>query len=152
MKKIWTLLLGSLLFQITASAQTAASFPDIGIGQWQQHLPWQRAFYVTQSDAKVYFATEWAVVEIDKADRSPNFLTKVEGLSDAGMGLIRFNNNINRLLLTYSNSNIDIWNPATSSSLNMPIIVKNLNLTGDKRIYNAFLKINTLIWPAASGW
>ncbi|MBK8194757.1 MAG: hypothetical protein IPK76_16645 [Lewinellaceae bacterium] len=65
-------------------------FPPLKIGEWRQHLPWQRSTYVTQSDSKVYFASEWAVVEIDKADRSQRFLTKVEGLSDVGMRLIRY--------------------------------------------------------------
>ena len=67
-------------------------FPSLAIGQWSQHLPWQRSVSVTQSDAKIYYATEWAVLELDKADRSAQFLTKVEGLSDVGMNFIRFNN------------------------------------------------------------
>jgi hypothetical protein len=117
--------------------QTPAEFPPIAIGEWRQHLPWQRARYVTQSSSQVYFATRWAVVEIDKAERSPRFLTKVEGLSDAGMGIIRFNPGSNSLLLTYTNSNIDIWHPDDRSVTNLPFIVNNLNLSGDKQIYNA---------------
>lgn len=125
------LLLGSEL-----GAQAAPDFPSVEIGAWRQHLPWQRGRYVTQSSDKVYFATEWAVVEIDKADRSPRFLTKVEGLSDAGMDLIRFNRNVNLLLLCYTNSNIDLYNPADGAVTNLPFIFKNINITGDKKVYN----------------
>lgn len=106
------------------------------IGRWRQHLPWQRAVSVTQSSSKVYFATEWAVVEIDKADRSPRFLTKVEGLSDVGMNLIRFNQETNVLLLCYANSNLDLWNAADGSVVNLPFIQKNVNISGDKKIYD----------------
>lgn len=115
---------------------TTTEFPPLKIGEWRQHLPWQRANYVTQSDSKVYYSTEWSVVEIDKADRSPRFLTKVEGLSDAGMGVIKFNKASNTLVLCYANSNIDLWNAANGSVINLPFISNNINLTGDKKIYD----------------
>ncbi|MCB9353143.1 MAG: hypothetical protein H6575_01090 [Lewinellaceae bacterium] len=119
---------------ITSAQQDPATFPPLKIGEWRQHLPWQRSTYVTQSDTKVYFSTEWAVVEIDKADRSQRFLTKVEGLSDVGMRLIRFNREANILLLAYSNSNLDLYDPSDGSVINLPFIKKNINLVGDKQI------------------
>lgn len=124
-----TLTLGNL------SAQPD-TFPPLKIGEWRQHLPWQRSKYVTQSDKKVYFATEWAVVEIDKADRSPRFLTKVEGLSDAGMRLIRYNKAADVLILAYSNSNLDLYYPSNGAVTNLPFIKTNINIIGDKQIYD----------------
>jgi ligand-binding sensor domain-containing protein len=126
-----------LLFQSALIAQRD-TLSDLKIGAWQQHLPWKSARYVTSSDSKIYCATQWAVVEIDKSDNSPNFLSKVSGLSDIGMGVIRFNKNANVLLLTYSNSNIDLWRP-DGSVTNMPFIKKNVALSGDKRIYDVFI-------------
>lgn len=117
------------------SAQTD-TFPPLKIGDWRQHLPWQRSIYATQSDKKVYLATEWAVVEIDKADRSPRFLTKVEGLSDVGMKLIRYNATAGALILVYTNSNIDLYYPDQGTVLNLPFIKTNLNIIGDKQIYD----------------
>jgi len=112
------------------------TFPELKIGDWRQHLPWQRSRYVTQSDAKVYFATEWAVVEIDKADRSPRFLTKVEGLSDVGMRLIRYNKAADVLVMAYTNSNLDLYYPANGEVTNLPFIKTNINIIGDKQIYD----------------
>lgn len=112
------------------------TFPPLKIGDWRQHLPWQRSVYVTQSDKNVYLATEWAVVEIDKADRSPRFLTKVEGLSDVGMKLIRYNAAAGALILVYTNSNLDLYYPDQGSVLNLPFIKTNLNIIGDKQIYD----------------
>jgi len=123
-------------FMGKTTAQSGA-FPDIGIGQWQQHLPWQRSVSVTQSTGKVYYATEWAVVELDKADRTPRFLTKVEGLSDVGMNFIRFNKAANSLLIAYTNSNMDIWRADNGAVVNLPFITKNTNIIGDKKIYDA---------------
>lgn len=119
-------------------AQTDTLFPSLGIGDWRQHLPWQRARSVTQSNAKVYYATEWAVVEVDKEERSSRFITKVEGLSDVGMNLLRYNAAAKVLLIAYTNSNIDLFYPEDRSVLNLPIIQKNSNIIGDKAIYNVF--------------
>jgi len=119
-------------------AQTDTIFPPLTIGEWRQHLPWQRSKYVTQSSSKVYYATEWAVVEVDKAERSSRFITKVEGLSDVGMNFLRYNAAADVLLLSYTNSNLDLFYPSDRSVVNLPIIQKNPNVVGDKQIYNVF--------------
>lgn len=124
-----------LIWSATLMAQV--EFPSLSIGQWSQHLPWQRSVSVTQSDAKIYYATEWAVLELDKADRSAQFLTKVEGLSDVGMNFIRFNKTAGVLLLAYANSNIDLWRASDRTVVNLPFIQKNVNISGDKKIYDA---------------
>ena len=131
-------LFSTVLLTVTLGSLSAQSdsFPSLKIGEWRQHLPWQRSKYVTQSDSKVYFASEWAVVEIDKADRSPRFLTKVEGLSDVGMRLIRYNRDAAAVVLAYTNSNLDIYYPADGSVVNLPFIKKNINIIGDKQIYD----------------
>lgn len=129
-----------LCFSGTTLAQSDSSsiFPPLKIGEWRQHLPWQRSVYVTQSDTKVYFATEWAIVEIDKAERTPNFITKVEGLSDVGINLVRYNAAAKVLLVSYTNYNLDLYYPADGSVLNLPFIQKNQNIIGDKKIYDVF--------------
>lgn len=129
------LALCAVFFSNFIAAQNT-NFPSISIGEWRQHLPWQRAVSVSQSSTKVYYATEWALVELDKADRSPRFLTKVEGLSDVGINFIRFNQDANVLLISYANSNLDLWNAADGSVVNMPFIQKNVNISGDKQIYD----------------
>jgi ligand-binding sensor domain-containing protein len=131
---ILPLALFSFLGKTTAQS---VNFPAVAIGEWRQHLPWQRSVSVTQSSTNVYYATEWAVVEIDKADLSPRYITKVEGLSDVGMNFIRFNQSTNTLLITYSNSNIDLWRASDGAVVNLPFITKNTNIIGDKKIYDA---------------
>jgi hypothetical protein len=103
-QNIFTAKLLSLFSLLLCNAAITAQveFPSVAIGQWSQHLPWQRAVSVTQSDTKIFYATEWAVVEIDKADRSAQYLTKVEGLSDVSMNFVRYNQAAGVLLLAYS--------------------------------------------------
>ena len=131
--------LPSLLFFCLAASLAAQSdstgFSSLKIGDWQQHLPWQRSLYVTQSDSKVYFATEWAILEINKADRSPRFISKVDGLSDVGMNLLRYNRETGLLVVVYDNSNLDLYSPANGTVVNLPFIKKNVNIIGDKKVY-----------------
>ncbi|MCB0523489.1 MAG: hypothetical protein R3A50_15130 [Saprospiraceae bacterium] len=134
----------------TAQAQDTI-FPPLKIGEWRQHLPWQRSTYVTQSTDKVYFATEWAVVEIDKLDRTANYITKVEGLSDVGINLIRYNESAKVLLISYTNFNLDLYYPADGSVLNLPFIKKNQNVIGDKRIYDVFFDQNIAYFACGFG-
>lgn len=130
-----------LFFTGNTFAQTDTSeFPPLKIGDWRQHLPWQRSSSVSQSASKVYYATEWAIVEIDKADRSPRFITKVEGLSDVGINLLRYNAAADVLLIAYTNSNLDLYQPSDGSVINLPFIFKNLNILGDKKIYSVFFE------------
>ncbi len=123
-------------FSPSPYGQTTAHFPDIALGQWRQHLPWQRATFVAQSESKAYLATEWAVVEVDKGDRTPRFITRVEGLSDAGIARLGFNRATRSLLIVYQNSNIDLWQADNGATRNVPVIALNQQLIGDKRIYD----------------
>lgn len=126
----------SLLFLAKTNAQNRSdSLSDLKLNEWQERLPWQRATHVTQNSQKVWFATEWAVVEVDKAERSPKFITKVHGLSDIGMNIIRYNALTENLLIVYSNSNLDLYKPADGSVINLPFIKKNQNIIGDKKVY-----------------
>ena len=125
------------IMAVVGQAQNAADrFPDLAIGEWRQHLPWQRSFSVAQSATKAYFSTEWAVVEIDKQERSPRFLTKVEGLSDVGVRLVRYHRPTETLIVVYENSNLDLFRATDGSVVNLPFIRKNTNLGGDKNVYD----------------
>jgi hypothetical protein len=125
-----------LVLKTAVFGQTDSIFPPLRIGDWQQHLPWQRTLSISSSSQKIYCATDWAVVEIDRTERTPNYLTKVEGLSDAGMQLVRFNRNTNLLLIAYTNANLDLYDPTDGSITNLPFIKKNINIAGDKTVYD----------------
>lgn len=145
---VFTLLAFSFLGKITAQTDTLS---ELAISSWKEYLPWQRGIYVTQSAQKVWFATEWAVVEIDKIERSPKFITKVEGLSDIGMDIIRYNPATKSLLLVYTNSNLDVYDPANGQVTNLPFIKKNPNIIGDKKIYSAVFDGKTVYLACGFG-
>lgn len=141
MKNTRILFLFLLTICLLSNAQAqidTSTFRGLKLGQWRQHLPWKRAYYATQSDENVWFATEWAVLELNKNDRTVEYLTKVEGLSDIGMGVIKYNKSAETLVLTYENSNIDLYK--NGAITNLPIIKKNSNLSGNKHIYDIYFE------------
>jgi len=146
-----SLVLFLLTFSGLANAQSDSIFPALSIGEWRQHLPWQRAKYVTQSSENVYFATEWAVAALDKEERSSQFFSAVEGLSDVGINLLRYNPAAKVLVIAYTNSNLDLMYPSDGSVVNVPIILKNPNILGDRQIYDVFFVGRTAYFACGFG-
>ncbi len=116
-----------------------AQSDSLKIGQWRSYLPYQKANYVTQSKDKIIIATSFAVMSIDKEDDSIEFLSKVENLSDAGIQLVKYNKFSDILLVAYSNSNIDLIDK-NGKVTNLRDIFDNINIIGDKTIYDVFIK------------
>ena len=80
---------------------------NLAIGQWRTHLPYQAGPFVTQSNDKVYYSTEGAVLAIDKVEQSLEFLDKVSGLSNTGIRLLKFHQAANTLIVVYDDSAIE---------------------------------------------
>ncbi len=134
----WTLGIATLL-----SAQA-----DLKIGQWKSHLPYYVGRAITQSETTVYYASPWSIFMIDKDDPNytASFISKVEGLSDVGMGQIKYAPNQETLIACYSNSNIDLIKPG--EIINLPFIKEDPNIIGDRQIYNIFLQGDDLAYLA----
>jgi hypothetical protein len=87
--RIAILLILSTICHFHLSAQSGSALPHC-LSVMEAALAWQRSVYVTQSPEYIYLATEWAIAEISKSDRSARFITKVEGLSHVGTDPIRY--------------------------------------------------------------
>lgn len=103
MKKALLVLVSVILSQFIGLAQD-----DLAIGQWRSHLPYHRFHQITQSENTVFAATDWAMATIDKEDFSVEFISKIDGLSSTGMGVIEYGEASEVLVLTYTNSEFDI--------------------------------------------
>ena len=99
-------LLFSLLIVVSAWSQTDTT--ALAIGEWRSHLPYKYAVSVTQSDDFIFYATPWSILRLDKEDGSQRRISKVEGLSRAGMERIVWHEGAQTLLVVYDNSLIDL--------------------------------------------
>jgi ligand-binding sensor domain-containing protein len=136
MKYILTTLLSCCAFLL--AAQTQDTSESLKIGDWRSYLSFQEGRYVTQSKDKIFFASQYAIATLDKQDNSFDYITKVEGLNDAGVALIRYNSFAKVLIVVYNNSNIDLVYDS-GETVNIKDIQSNTDIIGDKQIYDMYM-------------
>lgn len=144
MHKISILLLATL-FAVTAYSQSTT---ELAIGQWKQHLPFKKGVYVTQSADQVFYATELALLIIDKADRAVERVTKVEGLSGVGVSLVKYNSGSNVLLVAYDDGVIDLL--SETGNLTLLSVPESDILLGQKIINDVFMANDSIAYLAGN--
>lgn len=121
---------------------------ELAIGQWRSHLPHILGQWVTQSEDKVYYATEWSVVSFDKEEFSTDFLSTVNGLSNTGVGIIKYVPGSDILIIVYTNSVIDLVKPREIFTLNQ---IRNFQgIVGEKTIYDIAIENDSIVYLAAN--
>lgn len=120
---------------MTFSLFCSAQEPLPPIGFWREHLPYNSAIDVAASPSLIYCATPYSLFAVHKDDRSIDRLSRVTGLSETGISAICYDNANNKLLIAYTNSNIDIL--YQNVVRNIPDIKRD-NIAGNKTIYNIY--------------
>lgn len=87
------------------------SFSQVKVGQWVDHLSYDYANGVAKVGDIVYVSNGSGLGTYNVSDNSIEKLTKIEGLSDIGVKLLRKNDYNNYLLVIYENTNIDVIKP-----------------------------------------
>jgi hypothetical protein len=100
-----------IVFSILLTLIGFFSFSQVKIGQWLDHLSYQYTNSVSKVDSKVYVSNGSGLAVYDERDNRLRKLTKIEGLSDVGVQLLRKNDYNNRLIVVYENTNIDVIKP-----------------------------------------
>ena len=80
MKKILLFIFLSVV--VTASAQR--------IGVWKDHLPYKNAIALCEHGQQLLVATESALFIANKSDNKLQRLSKVQGISDVGISVIKW--------------------------------------------------------------
>lgn len=86
-------------------------FGQVKVGQWVDHTSYNSANSIAKIGSKVYVSNGAGLLTYDVNDNSLEKLTKIQGLSDIGVSLVRKNDYNNVLLILYTNTNIDILRP-----------------------------------------
>lgn len=106
---------------------------NIAIGQWREHLPYNKIISVAETKNRVYAATPYSLFYFDKKEESVTRLTKINGLSDIGVSVIQANRDNSTIVVAYANTNIDLI--SESNILNISDI-KRKTILGNKSINN----------------
>jgi hypothetical protein len=126
-----------LLFDGSLKAQ------EVGIGQWRDHLPYDYATNVEEFNAYIFASTPYSMFYYDRDYNSVHRLSKVNGLSDLGVSDIDLNPDLDILVISYSNTNVDLLYDDLSI-INIPDI-KRKEILGNKTI-NSILNYGNLAY------
>jgi hypothetical protein len=125
-----------LAFLFIVSATSAAAQTNevagVGIGQWRMHTPYNSGIGVAEGGGRVYCAARYGLFSYSKSDGAIERLSRINGLSDFNVSVLRYNPQLNILVLTYDNSNIDLVY-SDNSVYNIPDIYRK-NIVGNKSI------------------
>ena len=133
-------------FIILAIPFSLCSQSNLKIGDWQSYLPYKDGRKVTQSNEKIYYATDESILILDKDDNSIEVLSKVNGLSDTGVQNILYDQVNEQLIIAYSSSIIDVVKG--SEVIRVTDIVDKTSILGDKQIYDMYIQNGEFLYLA----
>jgi ligand-binding sensor domain-containing protein len=122
----------TLLF-LFAFGLGVSSLAQVATGSWTDHLSYNAVEELVVAEDKLFAATGRAFFSYDLVSGELERFSKVNGLSDLGVITLGYNTEIQRLLIGYSNGNVDLMGEA--GIVNIPDIAIS-NVLGDKGIYN----------------
>ena len=107
---------------------------EVPLGQFKEYLPYNKFYAVAQDHDNIYAASTQSILVVDKADKSFETWSNLNGLSDVGIQTIHSDEK-GRLIIAYTNSNIDIVNDYKLHNIRDLL---NKQITGSKTINNIF--------------
>ena len=107
------------------------------IGSWREHLPYHQAIAVAAGNEEIFAATPFSIFSVELSDNSLHRFSKITALSETGVRAIAFDSTTAKLVIAYSNSNVDILKNGLVRNLDA---LKQSNLAGDKTIYSIYCK------------
>lgn len=128
------------IFFLSISTIGFAQENELRIGQWKSHLPYHSGNWVTQSESTIYYASPFSLFTIEKEDFAVNFISTVDGLTDVGVNKIKYNTDLDALLVVYFNSNIDLIK--SDETINFRDIQTNSSIVGDRTVYDILFEGN----------
>ncbi|MCB0696055.1 MAG: T9SS type A sorting domain-containing protein [Chitinophagaceae bacterium] len=121
-------ILSIILFLTISNVAFGQNMP---IGQWRSHLPYNSAVSIATDGVKMYVATQYSFYTLDIVSDEPIPYSKVSGMSDVGMSKIAYDDFTGTVIMTYENSNIDLFK--NGSFYNIPDL-KLKTVTGTKTV------------------
>lgn len=132
MKRNIQIILSFLCLTLIATAQ-------VKVSEWKDHLSYNSCNTVAKAGDVVYASNGTGIIKYTISDGSTELISKINGLSDIGITLLRYNPYNGALLIVYNNANIDVLKDGEFT--NFPDI-KRKAITGKKTINEVTFKNN----------
>ncbi len=105
------------------------------IGSWRDHLPYHQAIAIAEGANEIFAATRYSLFSIDLSDNSLHTFSKSTGLSATGVTSIAFDAATAKLIVAYSNYEIDILHGNDIKNINA---LRQSSITGDKTVNSIY--------------
>jgi hypothetical protein len=102
------------------------------VGAWTDYLSYNSATSLALGQNEIFASTGTSVIIYNKQTDELSKLTRVQGLSEAGISSIAYSQEYNTLIIAYTSTNIDLVK--SNNVYNIPDI-KRKYIPGDKEIY-----------------
>ena len=130
-KKIW-ILLSFLILQVAAFQSSAA------IGDWKAYMAYSEVQEIEEAGNWIFVQASSNLYAYNRNDQSIQTFSKMDFLNDCDIQHIAYNKTAKRLLILYSNANIDLMNTQNWSVQNLPDYY-SATITGDKTINGIYM-------------
>lgn len=122
-----------LCIALLAAGICSSAWAQTGIGKWRDHFSFLTTYRVEPANERIYVQGKLGLFYYDTEDNTINKLTKTEGLTDAGISTIAYDNKTGYLAIAYTNSNLDLVRNDQVYNLSD---IKRSDISGDKSIYS----------------
>lgn len=111
-----------------------AVFSQVPVGNWRDHLPYHSAIKIVTGKNKMYCATPYSLFTVDVENNIERF-SKTNGLHETGISAINWDNETGKLIIAYTNSNIDVLHQNRIINIDA---IKQKQIPADKTVYNIY--------------
>lgn len=91
---------------------------QLAMGKWRTHFAYNSVTQIAQSENKIFALSEGSLFSVDKEDKSTEFYSKMNGLSDNNILRIDYDAKNKQLLIVYVNGNMDLL--SSGGVINIP--------------------------------
>ncbi len=116
-----------------------AGFSQVRVGEWKDHLSYNSCNTVAKVGDAVYVSNGTGLIKYTISDGSIELISKINGLSDIGIDLLRYNPYNGALLIIYNNANIDVLKDGVITNFSD---IKRKTITGKKNINEVTFRNN----------
>lgn len=123
------LVLLAFLIQKNATAQG-----EIPLGTWRLHVSYNSIHNIAAGDNKIFGAAESGILVLNQEDNSLTTYSKLNGLSGGDIGVIGFDDQTDKLLVSYVDGDLDIIH--NNSVMNFDRLKNSTTITGSRMVNN----------------
>jgi len=127
MKKWIKTLTSFLLLWVAILAQAQ----DIPLEAWRTHFSYNNVQQIIEGNGKIFCAVDHGLFYVDQSDKSLGILTKLDGLSDAGVTALAYSEDYKTLVIGYESGLIDLFTGGKAYTI---FDLYRSSLVGSKRV------------------